>query len=609
MPEVAQGLDEEAAVEQVEDRVLDPTRVLVDGQPVRRGITRPGVRVGRRVEVAEEVPRRVDEGVHRVDVARRVLAAAARADDVVLERRVQVERRARDGEVEVVGKPDGELVARDGDLATGRAMHDRDRCTPRALARDQPVAQAVVDGRPPLALLLEVGGDAPLRLLPRESVVGAGVHRRAVARVRLGHRGGVEHRPVLGCDDEPDLDALLTREVEVALVVPGHGHDRAGAVVHEHVVGGVRREDAPVHRVDDVEREAHATLRSPRTGRGVRTVLVVSEPAEPFDVAAARHLLAERVVLGVTGHARDDERMLRGEHEVGRAVQRVGTRRIDDDLGAVVGRRERDLGTLAAADPRALRVLHALGPVDRVEPVEQLVRVAGDAEEPLRARDALDERPRTLAAPVDDLLVGEHRVVDRVPVDQRLTAVREARLEQLEEDPLRPVVVLGVAGAQHRVPVEGVPEADDRAPLLVDVRVRPRLRVGAALTCRVLRREPERVPADRVEDAVTGHAEVADERVVDREDLRVPHVQVARRVREHRERVERVVTAGVRRIGRRRAQRRRPLTLPALGELRLERGRVVPLGLHESSGCAGGARAMGTSRRLAVAPPDPSGDG
>ena len=77
------------------------------------------------------------------------------------------------------------------------------------------------------------------------------------------------------------------------------------------------------------------------------------------------------------------------------------------------------------------------------EVVEQAVGVVGDAEEPLLELADLDERAGALAAPVDDLLVGEHRLVDGIPVDGRLLAVGEAALEELQEDPLRPAVVRG----------------------------------------------------------------------------------------------------------------------------------------------------------------------
>jgi RNase H-fold protein (predicted Holliday junction resolvase) len=67
--EVAQRLAEEPRVEQVQDRVLDAADVLVDRHPRVDGVaatTRPR-RCG--VAVAQEVPGRVDEGVHRVGLA------------------------------------------------------------------------------------------------------------------------------------------------------------------------------------------------------------------------------------------------------------------------------------------------------------------------------------------------------------------------------------------------------------------------------------------------------------------------------------------------------------------------------------------------------------
>ena len=53
-------------------------------------------------------------------------------------------------------------------------------------------------------------------------------------------------------DHAPDRQVELRRERVVALVVRGHGHDRAGAVLHQHVVGDVHRQPLAVDRVDDV---------------------------------------------------------------------------------------------------------------------------------------------------------------------------------------------------------------------------------------------------------------------------------------------------------------------------------------------------------------------
>src|SRR3954469_19769038 len=72
---VRQRLDEEAGVHQVQDRVLDAADVLVDRHPSGEHAGIPRSVVVARVAVAQEVPGRVDEGVHRVRLAQRATAA------------------------------------------------------------------------------------------------------------------------------------------------------------------------------------------------------------------------------------------------------------------------------------------------------------------------------------------------------------------------------------------------------------------------------------------------------------------------------------------------------------------------------------------------------
>ncbi len=72
--------------------------------------------------------------------------------------------------------------------------------------------------------------------------------------------------------------------------------------------------------------------------------------------------------------------------------------------------REINLGAFAAADPVALHGAHFFRPaVELVEAVEQLLRIRGDAEEPLHQVALLHDRVFVPpAAAVDDLLIGEH---------------------------------------------------------------------------------------------------------------------------------------------------------------------------------------------------------
>ena len=117
--------------------------------------------------------------------------------------------------------------------------------------------------------------------------------------------------------------------------------------------------------------------------------------------------------------------------EEARAEQRVGPRgeHLDDVLafGRVLRHLEADQQSLRAADPVRLHQAHLLRPaVERLKRVEQVLRVVGDLEHPLRLLALLDERARAPASAVDHLLIGEHRLVDRIPIHLALLAIDQA---------------------------------------------------------------------------------------------------------------------------------------------------------------------------------------
>src|SRR5205823_6041675 len=74
---------------------------------------------------------------------------------------------------------------------------------------------------------------------------------------------------------------------------------------------------------------------------------------------------------------------------------------------------------IAPADPISLHFLERMGPINRVEVVEQAPRVGGDAEHPLAHRLADDREIAYLAPAIDDFLVGEHRAEGFAPPDGR----------------------------------------------------------------------------------------------------------------------------------------------------------------------------------------------
>ncbi len=528
--------------------MVDAADVLVDRVPPVDDLAVPGLGLVVRVAEAQEVPRRVDEGVHRLDLAPAIVAAdrARRAHPLL----GACERCDSLGLVVLdVRQQDRQLVLRHGDGAVLVAVDDRDRAAPVALAREAPVAETKADRGLAAAALAEPVDDRTLRFLRRPPVELRGVDEHAVV---------VDHRD--------DRQVELLGERGVAVVVRRHRHDRAGAVVHQHVVGDPDRDLRVVHRVRRVEPGEDAGLLL------CRSTLLTALDGGSGDV------VAQRVGLGRALEQLLDERVLRSEHEERRAVERVGTRREDGDVLVELGDPELDLGALRAADPVALHRLDAVGPLDLLQVVEQFVGVRRRLEEPLVEVLRHDLGAAVLAAPVVHLLVRQHDLVDRAPLDGRALPVREPRAEQLQEEPLVPAVVLGLVGRDQAIPVESPAHPLHRRDDVRDVAVDDRARVPALADRGVLGGQAERVEAHRMHHVHAVPPAEPREDVADRVDEDVPHVQRPGRVRPHLEHVALVAPV---RLRLRIRDVEGPCVLPDALPLRLDRLRVVPF--HPSS--------------------------
>lgn len=188
-----------------------------------------------------------------------------------------------------------------------------------------------------------------------------------------------------------------------------------------------------------------------------------------------------------------------------------------------------------------LHQLHRRRPTgELVEVIEKFISVLSDLEEPLTHLFLFDFRfgmaPAT--AVVLDLLVGKHRLAFRTPVNRRFFAHSKTFLVELQEQPLRPLVIIGITCGDFPTPIVACSELLELLVTHVfDVALRPSIRVLLMLNRRILSRQAERVPSHRVENVVTLHPALARDDIRDRVNPHVTHVQVARRIREHDKRV------------------------------------------------------------------------
>ena len=382
-----------------------------------------------------------------------------------------------------------------------------------------------------------------------------------------------------------DLVGKLLGEFEVPLVVCGHGHDRAGAVGREDVVGDPDGNLLSVDRVDGGGAGPDAGLVLGKFG-----AFQVGLGGGEFLILLHRLRLFGRGDLG-------NQLVLRRQNHVGRAEECVRPGGENADLLRVEFQLEIHLRAFRLPDPVPLHFLQRIGPVDGVEVGQELLGVGGDAEHPLAHRLADDGEAADLALAVDDFLVGQDGAQLGTPVDRgfadegealgvtvgaaavfqcaairpggssilngasggthgstllqlrrisqradRLGLVRgrvEPGIVDLEEDPLGPLEILGIGRGDFASPVVAEAERPDLPGEVGDVRLRRDARMLAGLDRVLLSRQAEGVPAHRVQDVLTLRTAEAREDVGGGVALGVADVEAgAGGIREHVEDVE-----------------------------------------------------------------------
>ena len=531
--EVAHDLGPEARVQQVQDGVFDAADVLVHRHPVVGAFGDHLLAVGG-IAIAHEVPGRIHESVHGVGLAPRGFTAH-RADHASVEAFVLVQRVARAVGYAVLRQHHRQVLLRHRHRAVFVTVDDGNGCAPVALATHTPVAQA--EGGLLLAQTLggQQLGDLVHGGLLGQAIEHAGVDAHAALLVGVavgpdfvGERLTVHRNHLL------DRQLVLERKREVALVVRRHAHHGAVAVAHEHVVADPDLDLRASQRVRDEQAGGHAFLflRGELGFGGAAGLAFFDEDGQRR--VGQSSVVGQRVLgcHGAEGHAHDGVGP-RGEH----VHPAVADQRAVSALDRV---REREANALALADPVLLHQPHLVGPaverglgVAQLHMVEQLVGVRRDVQ--VVAGDfALFHRGACAPAlAVDHLLIGQNGLVHRVPVDDLGLAVSNAFFQHLQEQPLVPLVITGVARGHLTRPVDGQPH---RLHLLLhvgDVFIRPLGRRHTILQRRVLGRQAERVPAHGHEHVVTVHAQVTREHVVDGVVAHMAHVQLAAGVGQH----------------------------------------------------------------------------
>ena len=351
-------------------------------------------------------------------------------------------------------------------------------------------------------------------------------------------KAGIDHLSVAGVrflfdvaalNDRNDLRAELFGEFPVALIVRGHRHDRAGAVAHHDVI---RDKDRDLHAAYRIDRRKAAELHAGLFLRKLRAL-------ELGFLRACRAVRLDLVPVFDAVAVLVEHRMLRRNDHKRHAEQRVAARGVDFErfgnvLDAEVHERADGL-----ADPVDLLLLDRVGIIDVVETFEQLIGVRRDLQIPDVLRELDDVAVAHVALAALRILVTENDLAVRAVVDERLCAEHEPVIEELPEDPLRPLVIIGNGRGDLARPVERIADALHLVLEMLDVRGRDDVRVRVGLDRVVLRGQTERVEAHREQHVIALHAALSGKHFQARIRLDMPDVHTrAGRVRKLHERVE-----------------------------------------------------------------------
>ena len=187
------------------------------------------------------------------------------------------------------------------------------------------------------------------------------------------------------------------------------------------------------------------------------------------------------------------------------------------------------------AYPVRLHDAHAFWPAWQLvfNVIEQLFSVIGDARVIHWNFALLDHSTGAPATTIDDLFVGEHSLIDGIPVYGAGFFIDDAFFQHLQEHPLVPSVVIRAARSHFARPIDCQTHGLHLGLHVVDVRVRPLRGRHVVGHCRIFGRHTEGVPAHGHQDVATLHAQLTCHDVVDCVIAHMAHMEFARRVGQH----------------------------------------------------------------------------
>ena len=519
---VTQNLYKEAGIQQMQNSMLNTADILVYRTPIVIEFLVKRHLVVVCVGITQIIPGGAQEGVHGIGFTGCV-STAFRAF-AVNEFFGGCQRRFSTGsKAYVLRQTNRQLVFRNQNLATMRAIDDRNRSAPITLTADQPIAQTIVYTAFTEAFSFSLVHDSAHSLVHFHAGEFAGVNQHAFFFfVSAGHFFQLQLFADWA-DSNDFFNAVFVSKHPVTLVTGRNAHNGAGTVIIQYIVGYPDFYLAAGERVNAVYAGEYALFFG-FAGSTFNFGLITNTLAESVDFVSLRIVFANLF----------NQRMLGSQSHEGYAVSSIRTGGVNSNSIVQCRNFKGEFQAFAAADPVVLHGFYALGPArQQVKILQQLISIIGDFEEPLAQILFNNLMVAAPAFAVDNLLVSQYGVTGVAPVYGRfLFNCQTAFVEQLKE-PLSPFVIIFLAGGNLAIPIVGQTESLQLTSHVSDVFQSPFFRRNIVFDSSVFSRHTKGVPAHRMQNVEALHSAETCDYVADGIVTNMAHVQVAGRIGEH----------------------------------------------------------------------------
>ena len=390
-------------------------------------------------------------------------------------------------------QPERKLIVGYRHHAALRAVHDGNRLSPVPLTVARPVLHFILD----TAFADAVGGQPIDHARDGIRLVIQSVEEIGVYHLPFACIGFFLH--IAAPNDRNDVNAELFGKGVIPLIVRRDCHDGARTVPHHHIIRDIDRYFPAVYGID-----APDALQSD-AGFFLDQLCPLK-----LSLFLTRSLIGSHLVhVGNTIRQVRQHRMLRRHNHKSHTEQRVRAGGVNTELLIGAGHAEIDECTAGFSDPVDL-LLADVGQVVHIpESLQQFVCVGGDAQIPDVLGLLDDVAVADVAFAALRVLVGQHDLAVRAVVDQGCTAERQPLFKHLEENILRPPVVILLRRINDARPVKGKTDALELLGKLADVAVGQLAGMDAGLDSGVLGRQSESVKSDGKQNIIALHTPLA----------------------------------------------------------------------------------------------------